>query len=179
MPMGRHDQTHRQSRKAALCGVMAALSVVILCLGGMIPLATFACPMLAMLCLIPIVCEYGAGTAMLLYGAASILALLLGPDKEIALLYVFLGWYPGIRIRMAVIPRPVRWAVKCALFTLAVMAMYALILYLFRLEAVVEEFAGYSTAMVLALIMLGNITFLAFDRVLDRMTCAYRKKRKA
>ena len=179
MPMGRHDQTHRQSRKAALCGVMAALSVVILCLGGMIPLATFACPMLAMLCLIPIVCEYGAGTAMLLYGAASILALLLGPDKEIALLYVFLGWYPGIRIRLAVIPRPVRGAVKCALFTLAVMAMYALILYLFRLEAVVEEFAGYSTAMVLALIMLGNITFLAFVRVLDRMTCAYRKKRKA
>ena len=179
MPMERHDQAHRQSRKAALCGLMAALSVVILCLGGMIPLATFACPMLAMLCLIPAVCEYGAGTAMLLYGAASILALLLGPDKEIALLYVFLGWYPGVRPRLAVIPRPVRWAAKCSLFTLAVIAMYALILYLFRLEAVVEEFAGYSTAMVLALMVLGNITFLVFDQLLDRMICAYRKKRKA
>ena len=179
MPMGRHDQTHRQSRKAALCGMMAALSVVILCLGGMIPLATFACPMLAMLCLIPVVCEYGAGTAMLLYGAASILALLLGPDKEIALLYVFLGWYPGVRPRLVVIPRPVRWAVKCALFTLAVVAMYALVLHLFRLEAVVEEFAEYSTVMVFALIALGNITFLVFDQLLDRMTCAYRKKRKA
>ena len=133
MPMGRHDQTHRQSRKAALCGVMAALSVVILCLGGMIPLATFACPMLAMLCLIPIVCEYGAGTAMLLYGAASILALLLGPDKEIALLYVFLGWYPGIRSQLEIVPRHVRWVVKCALFTLAVTVMYALLLHLFRL----------------------------------------------
>ncbi|MBD5099629.1 MAG: hypothetical protein HDT35_08870 [Clostridiales bacterium] len=179
MPMGRHDQTHRQSRKAALCGMMAALSVVILCLGGMIPLATFACPMLAMLCLVPTVCEYGAGTAILLYGAASILALLLGPDKEITLLYVFLGWYPCVRPRLVVIPRPVRWAVKCALFTLAVVAMYALVLHLFRLEAVVEEFAGYSTAMVLALMVLGNITFLVFDQLLDRMTCAYRKKRKA
>ena len=177
--MERHDQTHRQSRKAALCGMMAALSVVILCLGGMIPLATFACPMLAMLCLIPVVCEYGVGTAVLLYGAASILALLLGPDKEIALLYVFLGWYPGVRIRLAVIPRPVRWAVKCALFTMAVVAMYAIILYLFRLEAVVEEFAEYSTVMVFSLIVLGNITFLVFDQVLDRMACAYRKKRKA
>ena len=179
MPMERYDQAHRQSRKAALCGVMAALSVVILCLGGMIPLATFACPMLAMLCLIPFVCEYGAGTAMLVYGAASILALLLGPDKEIVLLYVFLGWYPGIRPQLVVIPRPVRWAVKCALFTLAVIAMYALVLHLFRLETVVEEFAEYSTAMMLALIVLGNITFLVFDQVLDRMTCAYRKKRKA
>ena len=176
--MERHDHAHRQSRKAALCSMMAALSVVILCLGGMIPLATFACPMLAMLCLIPAVCEYGVGTAMLLYGASSILALLLGPDKEIVLLYVFLGWYPGVCSRLEIIPRPVRWAVKCALFTLAVIAMYTLVLYLFRLEAVVEEFAGYSTAIVAALIVLGNITFLIFDQVLDRMACAYRKKRK-
>ena len=177
--MEQRSDFQRQSKKMALCGMMAALSVVILCLGGMIPLATFACPMLAMLCLIPVVCEYGAGTAMLLYGASSILALLLGPDKEIALLYVFLGWYPGVRPRLGIIPRPVRWAVKCALFTLAVTAMYAIILHLFRLEAVVEEFAEYSTAMVFALIALGNITFLAFDQLLDRMTHAYRKKRKA
>lgn len=177
--MERRDQTHRQSRKAALCGMMTALTVVILCLGGMIPLATFACPMLAMLCLLPAVSEYGMGTEMLLYGAASILALLLGPDKEIVLLYVFLGWYPGVRPRLEPIPRPVRWVVKCALFTLAVMAMYALVLHLFRLEAVVEEFAGYSTAMVLALVALGNVTFLVFDQVLGRMAHAYRKKRKA
>ena len=177
--MERHDQTHCQSRKAALCGMMAALSVVILCLGGMIPLATFACPMLAMLCLLPAVCEYGAGTALLLYVAVSILALLLGPDKEIVLLYVFLGWYPGIRPRLVVIPRPVRWMVKCALFTLAIMAMYALVLHLFRLETVVEEVAGYSTAMVLALMVLGNVTFLVFDQLLNRMACVYRKRRKA
>ena len=110
------DQSRRQSRKAALCGMMAALTVVILCLGGMIPLATFACPILAMLCLIPAVCEYGPGTALILYGAASILALLLGPDKEIALLYAFLGWYPALRPRLDSIPKAVGWLVKCGLF---------------------------------------------------------------
>ena len=177
--MNQQDQTHRQSRKAALCGMMAALSVVILCLGGMIPLATFACPMLAMLCLIPAVCGYGTGTALLLYGAVSVLALLLGPDKEIALLYVFLGWYPGIRSQLEFIPQSVRWMAKCALFTLTVAAMYALILHLFRLEAVVEEFAEYSTAMMLALLVLGNVTFLAFDQVLGGLAHAYQKKRKA
>ena len=176
--MERHDQTHRQSRKAALFGMMAALSVVILCLGGMIPLATFACPMLAMLCLLPAVCEYGVGTAMLLYGAVSILALLLGPDKEFVLLYVFLGWYPGVRPRLESIPRPVRWVVKCALFTLAIMAMYALVLHLFRLEAVVEEFAGYSIALIAVLLVLGNITFLIFDRAMYKITCIYQKKKR-
>lgn len=172
------DQSRRQSRKAALCGMMAALTVVVLCLGGMISLATFACPMLAMLCLIPAVCEYGAGTALLLYGAASILALLLGPDKEIALLYVFLGWYPVLRPRLCGIPQAVRWLVKCGLFSAAMAVMYALILYLFRLAAVVEEFAGYSTAMVLGLLALGNVTFLAFDQALARITILYQKKRK-
>ena len=176
--MEQRSDFQRQSKKMALCGMMAALSVVILCLGGMIPLATFACPMLAMLCLIPVVCEYGAGTAMLLYGAASILALLLGPDKEIVLLYVFLGWYPGVRPRLAVIPRPVRWAAKCALFTLAVITMYAFVLHLFRLEAVVEEFSEYSAAMTAVLLMMGNITFLLFDRAMARMTYLYQKKRK-
>lgn len=174
--MEEHDRSHRQSRKTALCGMMAALSVVILCLGGMIPLATAACPMLAMLCLIPAICEYGAGTAALLYGAVSFLALLLGPDKESAFLYAFLGWYPAIRVRLNRIPEAVRWLVKCGLFSAAMLVMYALLLHLFHLEAVVEEFAEYSAAMTAALLVLGSVTFLVFDQALARLTTLYQKK---
>lgn len=176
--MEQHSRAQSQSRKAALCGVMAALSVVFLCLGGLVPLATFACPMLAMLCLIPPVCEYGQGTALLLYGAAAILGLLLCPDKEIAFFYTFLGWYPAVRVRLDRIPKISRWLVKCGLFSASMLVMYALLLRLFRLEAVVEEFAGYSIAMVFGLLALGNVTFLAFDQVLARMTCVYQQKRK-
>ena len=161
--MEQHDRSHHESRKVALCGMMAALSVVILCLGGLVPLATFACPMLAMLCLIPTVCGYGQGTSILLYAAVAILGLLLCPDKEIAFLYVFLGWYPAVRVRLEAIPRPVRWLVRCGLFSVAMVVMYSLILHLLRLEAVVEEFTEYSTAMVLVLLALGNDTFLLFD----------------
>ena len=176
--MSQYNQTHSQSRKAALCGMMAALSVVVLCLGGMVPLATFACPILAMLCLIPTLCEYGTGTTLLLYGVVSILALLLCPDKEIALLYTFLGWYPSVRSKVDSIHVPIRWLVKCGLFTLVITVMYALALYLFRLEAVVEEFTGYSVAMMSGLLVLGNAAFLAFDQVLARFSVLYRKKRK-
>ena len=56
--------------------------------------------------------------------------------------------------------------------------MYALILRLFRLGAVVEEFAGYSTAMILGLLVLGNVTLLAFDQALARLTALYQKRRK-
>lgn len=176
--MGRRDNIHRQNRRLALCGMMAALSVVILCLGGVVPMATFACPMLAMLCLIGPVCEYGTGPALLVYAAAAILGLLLGPDKELTLFYLFLGWYPCIRARLDRIPCAVCWAVKCALFTVSVTVMYLLILYLFRLDAVAVEFAEYSAAVLAGMLMLGNVTFLFFDSVLARISLLYRRKRK-
>ncbi len=176
--MGQHDRFHRQSHKTALCGLMAALSVVILTWGSLIPFATFACPMLAMLCLIPAVCEYGTGTALVMYAATAILGFLLSSDKEIALLYVFLGWYPSIQARVNSLPRFPRLAAKCVLFSVSMVVLYSLILYLFQLDAVVEEFSEYSTTMVAGMLLLGNVTFLLYDRVLDNFSRLYHKKRK-
>lgn len=176
--MGQYDRFRRKSHRTALCGLMAALSVAILTWGSLIPFATFACPMLAMLCLIPAVCEYGTGTALVMYTAVAVLGLLLGPDKEIALLYVFLGWYPGIQAKVNNLPRFLRLAAKCVLFSVSMVVLYSLILYLFQLDAVVEEFSEYSTAMVAGMLFLGNVTFLLYDRVLDNFSQLYRKKRK-
>lgn len=176
--MGQYDRFHRQSHKTALCGLMAALSVVILTWGSLIPFATFACPMLAMLCLIPAVCEYGTGTALVMYAATAILGFLLSSDKEIALLYVFLGWYPSIQARVNSLPRFPRLAAKCVLFSASMVVLYSLILYLFQLDAVVEEFSEYSTTMVAGMLLLGNVTFLLYDRVLDNFSRLYHKKRK-
>ena len=36
---------HNSAKNMALGGVMAALALVVMCLGGMIPLATYVCPM--------------------------------------------------------------------------------------------------------------------------------------
>lgn len=176
--MGKHDRFRWQSHRTALCGLMAALSVVIFTLGSLIPFATFACPMLAMLCLPPAVCEYGTGTALVMYTAVSVLGLLLSPDKEIALLYVFLGWYPSIQAKVNSLPRFPCVAVKCVLFSVSMIVLYSLILYLFQLDAVVEEFSEYSTAMVAGMLLLGNVTFLLYDRVLDNFSRLYCKKRK-
>lgn len=176
--MGQHDRFHRQSHKTALCGLMAALSVMILTWGSLIPFATFTCPMLAMLCLIPAVCEYGTGTALVMYAATAILGFVLSSDKETALLYVFLGWYPSIQARVNSLPRFPRLAAKCVLFSVSMIVLYSLILYLFQLDAVVEEFSEYSTAMVAGMLLLGNVTFLLYDRVLDNFSRLYRKKRE-
>lgn len=176
--MPNHNQFRSQSRKAALCGILAALSVVILTMGGLIPFATFACPMLALICQPPVVCEYGTKISLVLYAAVSILALLLCTDKEIAMFYTFIGWYPSLRPRLERIPQFLGVVIKCGLFSLSMAAMYLLLLYLFRLEEIVAEFSEYSTGMLVVLLVLGNVSFLLFDRVLSRVSVLYYRKRK-
>ena len=51
------------AKKIALSGVLCALAIAVMMLGGMIPLATFCCPAIAGLCLIPIFVECGERTA--------------------------------------------------------------------------------------------------------------------
>lgn len=176
--MRKHGQLHQQSRKMALCGIITALSAVILTWGSLIPFSTFTCPMLAIAGAVPVVCEYGMGTSLLLYTSVSILGLLLCPDKEIALFFVSLGWYPGVQPRLNTLPHLLDVVIKCALFSLSMTMMYSLILYLFQLEAVMEEFSYYSTAMVIGMLVLGNVTFLLYDRVLSNLSMLYRRKRK-
>lgn len=176
--MSQYGRFRQQSRKAALSGVLTALATVILSAGSLIPLATFACPMLAMLCLLPILCECGAKYTLLSYAAASFLSLMFCADKEMALFYLFLGWYPAVRPRLSRFPRPLRILVKCGLFTLSMSVMYLLIIYIFRLEAVVEEFSEYSTLMLTGLLVIGNVTFLLLDRLLRQASSLYTNRRR-
>lgn len=174
--MGAYRHFQRQSRRAALCGVLAALGTVLLSLGGLVPFAAVALPMLAMLCLLPAVCDCGAKTALVQYAATAVLGLLLCPDPEASLLYVFLGWYPVLRPRLEKLPKALGTVLKIAIFCLAMVLMYTLLLYLFQMEAVIEEFAGYSAAAVIGLLAMGCVTFLVFDRALGMLAAVYRRK---
>ena len=129
--------------RMALCGVLAALAVALMFLGGTVPFASIACPVLASLVLIPVYCECGWKWGLLWYAAVAALAALLAPEKEAAVLFVFFGYYPMLRKligRLRV--RAAAWAVKLVYVNAAVFAAYGLMLYVFHLTAVMEDFAG-------------------------------------
>jgi len=164
------------SRKIALCGLMAALGVVFL-MAGIIPLSTYCCPVLAMLALLPVLYEYGSRAALSVYLVTALLALLLVPELEVALLYAFLGYYPVLRPILNALPGKIfPFLCKLAVFNAAIFVAYMLILFIFRLSYVVADLEGASGAFLAILLLLANVTFLLFDVALGRLRNLYFSK---
>ena len=148
----------------ALGGVLAAMAVAISCLGGLIPAATFVCPMLSMLILAVVLRRCGVRIAWAWYGAVAILSVLLSPDKEAAAVFAFLGCYPILKPRMDALP--LRWLWKILLFNAAILLMYWLLMHIFGMVQILQEFAEMGTALTVVTLLLGNVTFLLLDRLL-------------
>ena len=163
-----------KSEQIALCGLLCALAVTMLLLGGILGIGMFAGPILAMAVLLPILEEYGGKTAAAAYSAAAILALLLVPDRETALVFAAFGWYPLLRPRLGHIhSRPVRLLVKLAVCNAVIAVLYGLVL---RLMGLTADLLDASRWMNLLLLLLANVTFLVMDRALERLTILWRRK---
>lgn len=158
----------RKSASAiALGGVMAALAVVIMCLGGIIPIATYVCPMLCAIILSFVLAITGKRIAWAWYVAVSILSLLLGPDKEAAAVFVFLGYYPIIKPWLDRRKVPVLW--KFAVFNGAILILYSLLIYLFRMDQVIQEFRELGMVLTLVTLLMGNGVLFMLDTLLGRL----------
>ena len=167
-----------KTKQIALGGSLAALAVVILLLGGLIPVGTYVCPMLAAIPLVILLAELPRPLCLGWYAVVAILGVLLCPDRETAFVFVFLGWYPIAKPALDRLPRLLRVPVKLAVFMAAVSALYALLILVFQLEALVNEARETGLSMLIALVVLGCAAFLLFDLLLSRLMTLYRIKRK-
>lgn len=158
----------------ALGGILAALAVVIMSMGGLIPVATYVCPMLCMLLLSAVVQLCGRRVAWAWYGAVAILGLLMGPDKEAAAVFAVLGYYPVLKPKMDRLP--VKWLWKGLLFNAAILAMYWVLIHLFGMAQIAGEFRELGNVMLIVMLLLGNLIFFLLDRVLSRFHLRRRRK---
>lgn len=154
------------AKEIALGGILAALAVVIMSLGGLIPSATFVCPMLCCLILEIVRRLCGNRVAWAWYGAVAILGLLMSPDKEAAAVFVFLGYYPIVRQKLE--KCRLRWLWKLLYFNVVILAMYWLLIHLFGMAQLAEDWQELGTVMTVVMLILGNVTFLMLDIVLGR-----------
>lgn len=155
--------SRNRSKTMAFCGMTAALAVVIGCLAGIIPVATYVIPVLQCMILQLVVKGCGKKLAWAWFAAVSILSVLLCPDKEAAAVFIFIGYYPIVKPRLDKLKFPVLW--KLLLFSVSMRSLYLLGIYVLGLEGLSE---GMTLALGLVTFALGAVTFLLLDKLLNR-----------
>lgn len=154
------------AKDVALGGVLAALALVIMCLGTLIPAATFVCPMLCCLVLHGFFKMTTSRMAWAWYGAVAILSVLLAPDKEAAATFVFLGYYPIVKPKMD--KMVLSWLWKALLFNVVIGIMYLLLIHMFGMAQLASEIRELGLILGVVMLVLGNATFFMLDVVLGR-----------
>ena len=149
----------------ALGGLLAALAVVIMSMGTLIPVATYVCPMLCALVLQLVLKICGKRVAWAWYGAVSVLSLLMAPDKEAAAIFLALGFYPIVKPGLD--RRKGKWLLKGLFFNGMILLTYWLLMHLFGMVQLAAEFTEMGILLVILMLLLGNVTFFLLDRLLE------------
>ncbi len=162
-----------ETRRLALGGVTAALCAALLFLGGAVPALAYACPVLAVAAMAPAVLVCGGGYGLLIWLSASILGGILAPDREAALVFFAVGWYPCAKPAFDRLPgRVLPVAAKLLSVGAALCAAFVPGRALFLSPEAEEPFwIRFVT------ILAGAAVFLLTDLLLGRITAFCRKRK--
>ena len=150
----------------ALGGVLAAGSLAVLWLACVIPSAQLGVTAAAGLFPVGAVLAAGRGAGLLCWAAASVLGLLLLPDKGVALMYLFfMGLYPVVKSRLEQLSsRVAEWAGKLVFFNAALSLLWFAFQNLF-----LPALPNWMSGQLWMLYGAGNAVFLLYDVALSRL----------
>ncbi|MBE6985479.1 MAG: hypothetical protein E7434_07740 [Ruminococcaceae bacterium] len=160
------------TKRTALCGILAAMALAVMFMGGVIPFASIACPVLASLIMIPVYAECGKTWGWIWFMAVAILAAFMAPVKESAVLFVFFGYYPMLKKYFNRL-KPLKYVLKFVYLNATVFVAYWLMLRVFELTDVSKDFEGVQTWMLGLMLVLANISFFIYDLLIDRIEILY------
>ena len=155
-------------KRIIVCGVLTALSVLILYLGCVIEVLDLTMSAIVSLLVVVIVIEMGYKYSWLTFLATSILSLVLLPNKSPAIFYAcFMGFYPIIKSYVERIASALfRWIIKLVAGNAAIALMF-LLLSLF----VPDEFE--TGAMLAITYALALAAFIMYDVALTKLITLY------
>ena len=109
-------------------------------LTGLFPFADYALPAISGLLTAAVLIELGTKQAIIVYAATSLLAVLLVPSKESAVLYIMLfGYYGVVKSKFEQLKsRTAEWILKFAVFNAAVVTAYFGMIYLLGMSALLD-----------------------------------------
>ncbi|MEG6572386.1 hypothetical protein V6C21_07710 [[Clostridium] cellulosi] len=156
----------------ALGGILAALSVALMFLTALFPIAEFVFPGMAGILLIAAVFEMGEKRAFLIFAAVGILSLLLPIEKSSAVYYIlFLGHYPIVKSYIERIQNNViKWAVKVVFFNICCALTLLISVFLLNFDVNALKYG------LLLTIILFNVTFIIYDIAVSKIIVLYSSK---
>lgn len=156
-----------KTKNTAICGLMTALSVVLMMLTTLVPVFMYVLPIVTGLLVLFTADvsnkKWGAGV----YFSTAFLSLLLITDKEAALTYaLFFGYYPLIKDLIEKLPKALIWILKFILFNGAAVGIGVISFYLFGVSG--EEYNEFGKYTIPILLIMANVAFILYDICLTK-----------
>lgn len=159
--------------KLAFCSLVAALSVALMFLTGLIPVGTYAAPCMVGIFLCAVVIESGYAGGFAVYAVVSVLSFLISADKEAVLYYIgFLGLYPILkglieRIRFIWL----QYIIKLVFFNAAMIAIFYIGIFVLGIPK--ESFNLFGVYLPWVFLVIGNAVFFIYDICATRLISLY------
>lgn len=168
--MKRKDR-HASIKRLTFCAMLVALGVIFLGIGALIEVLDISMAVIASICVIIPMIEYGKGTPWMVYAAISVLSLLLLPNKFPAALFaLFAGFYPILKEKLERKNTVIRWILKELIFNACFAVIMVLYILLFFESTTIAIPLPW---LIVATVILCEIVFVMYDIALDRIISFY------
>lgn len=159
------SRNNTKSYNIALCGVLSALSIMLMFCTEFLPAGTYVIPAFVGIVIWVISQQINRKWALLAFIAVAMLSFIVPSNIESMLLFLFFfGYYPTIR---DILQRPklklIQILLKFAVFNVAVVITYFILINLLGLGDLIEDFAGFGEYALLFFWAIGNFTFVCYD----------------
>lgn len=153
----------------AVCGMMAALSVVLMFITTFVSVLVYVLPILTGLIVFFVGQFADKKWAVGVFFTTAFLSMILLTDKEAGLTYtLFFGYYPLIKSFLEKLPKALAWIVKLVIFNVAAVCIGVLGVVVFGVSA--EEYKEFGEFTIPLLLGLANIAFVLYDIAFSRNT---------
>lgn len=161
----------------SLCGIMSGLALALMFILGMVPAFEYISPAIAGVLIWIIRDRLGVKYGIVSFLCVGILCLLIVPNYEASMMFLFLlGYYPIIREYLEKIPpKPIRFITKLAVFAVTSVGAYTLLIYLFGMKELLEEADDFGKYGSLVLLGMGAVAFILYDVFLGLYAPFYQK----
>ena len=157
----------KKAKITAVCGMMAALSVVLMFITTFVPVLVYVLPIVTGLIVFFVSRLADKKWAMGVFFSTAFLSLVLLTDKEAALTYtLFFGYYPLLKETIEKLPKILSWLIKFLLFNIAAVSIGFLGVLLFGVSG--EEYNEFGKFTIPVLLALANVTFTLYDVALSK-----------